>query len=175
MIEPVARTVIDARSGWLLWAGGLVGLWTVGSLVETIRDILRRAYGVKFCAPFWEYRLWSILLIIAAVMLLMIAFAARRAIDRGGMASDHDLTGRIVVRGHHDILAGRIDAGLPHGVVIGTDDRGHAHDVHEAPQSFARDGGKCGDHLASTLRAPGGRLRRIRASSCPAHSRRTTA
>jgi len=43
--------------------------------VETIRDILRRAYGVKFCAPFWEYRLGSILLILAAVLLLMLAFA----------------------------------------------------------------------------------------------------
>ena len=35
-----------------------------GSFVETIRDILRRAYGVKFCAPFWEYRLGSIALIL---------------------------------------------------------------------------------------------------------------
>jgi len=31
---------------------------------------------VKFCAPFWEYRLGSILLILGAVLLLMIAFAA---------------------------------------------------------------------------------------------------
>ena len=45
VIEPVARDVIEARSGWLLWVGRLVGLWTAGSLVETIRDILRRAYG----------------------------------------------------------------------------------------------------------------------------------
>ena len=43
VIEPVARDVVQARSGWLLWAGALVALWTVGSLVETIRDILRRA------------------------------------------------------------------------------------------------------------------------------------
>ena len=40
VLEPVASDVIVARSGWLLWAGGLVGLWTVGSLIETIRDIL---------------------------------------------------------------------------------------------------------------------------------------
>jgi membrane protein len=50
-------------------------LWTATSFVETIRDILRRAYGVKYCAPFWEYRLGSILLILGAVLLLMIAFA----------------------------------------------------------------------------------------------------
>jgi len=68
--------VLDARTGPLLWLGGLVGLWSAASFVETIRDILRRAYGVKFCAPFWEYRLWSILLILCAVFLMMVAFAA---------------------------------------------------------------------------------------------------
>src|SRR5688572_14294326 len=44
VIGPVARGVIAQSSGTLLWIGGLVGLWTVGSLIETIRDILRRAY-----------------------------------------------------------------------------------------------------------------------------------
>ena len=68
--------VLDSRTGPLLWFGGLVGLWSAASFVETIRDILRRAYGVKFSAPFWEYRLWSILLILAAVFLMMLAFAA---------------------------------------------------------------------------------------------------
>lgn len=67
--------VLEARTGPLLWLGGLVGLWTATSFTETIRDILRRAYGVEFSRPFWEYRLWSILLILASVLLLMIAFA----------------------------------------------------------------------------------------------------
>ena len=44
-LEPVAMDVVQARTGGLLWVGGLVGLWTVSSLIETIRDILRRAYG----------------------------------------------------------------------------------------------------------------------------------
>jgi membrane protein len=70
------QQVLNARTGPLLWFGAIVGLWTAASFVETIRDILRRAYGVKFCAPFWEYRLGSILLILGAVLLLMIAFAA---------------------------------------------------------------------------------------------------
>ena len=73
--EPI-QEVLNARTGPLLWFGAMVGLWTATSFVETIRDILRRAYGVKFCAPFWEYRLWSMLLILAAVVLLMISFAA---------------------------------------------------------------------------------------------------
>src|SRR5206468_12631854 len=67
--------VLNARSGNLLWLGGLVGLWTTGSFIETIRDILRRAYGVRAGAPFWEYRLGSIGLIIASVVLMLVAFS----------------------------------------------------------------------------------------------------
>jgi membrane protein len=77
--EPV-QEVLTVRTGTLLWLGAIVGLWTATSFIETIRDILRRAYGVKFCAPFWEYRLGSMLLILGAVMLLMIAFAASAAL-----------------------------------------------------------------------------------------------
>jgi membrane protein len=77
--EPI-QEVLTVRTGTLLWLGALVGLWTATSFVETIRDILRRAYGVKYCAPFWEYRLGSILLILGAVLLLMIAFAASAAL-----------------------------------------------------------------------------------------------
>ena len=73
--------VLAARTGPLLWFGAIVGLWTATSFTETIRDILRRAYGVNFCSPFWEYRLWSILLILGAVVLLMIALAASVAIS----------------------------------------------------------------------------------------------
>jgi membrane protein len=68
--------VLEARSGGLLWFGALVGLWTAASFIETIRDILRRAYGVKYSAPFWEYRLGSLALILVAVLVLMAAFSA---------------------------------------------------------------------------------------------------
>ena len=77
--EPI-QEVLTVRTGSLLWLGALVGLWTATSFIETIRDILRRAYGVKFCAPFWEYRLGSMLVILGAVMLLMLAFAASAAL-----------------------------------------------------------------------------------------------
>lgn len=83
----VARTLeaplyqaMDARTGWLLWLGALVGLWTVGSLIETIRDILRRAYGTQFSASFWQYRLYSIGIIVGAVLLLLVSFSAQVAI-----------------------------------------------------------------------------------------------
>jgi membrane protein len=72
---PVAE-VLAARTGPLLWVGGLVGLWTVGSLIETIRDILRRAYGTQFSRSFWHYRLYSIGLIVGAVMLLLMSVSA---------------------------------------------------------------------------------------------------
>src|SRR6476620_3489960 len=67
--EPI-NEVLTIRTGPLLWFGAIVGLWTATSFIETIRDILRRAYGVKYCAPFWEYRMGSILLILGAVLVL---------------------------------------------------------------------------------------------------------
>jgi membrane protein len=70
------QEVLTARTGPLLWFGAIVGLWTATSFTETIRDILRRAYGTQFSAPFWEYRLISLAFILGAVLLLMIAFAA---------------------------------------------------------------------------------------------------
>jgi membrane protein len=73
--KPIAD-VLQARSGNLLWLGALVGLWTTGSFIETIRDILRRAYGVTGGAPFWEYRLGSIGLIVASVILMLLSFSA---------------------------------------------------------------------------------------------------
>ena len=68
--------VIHARSGGLLWLGAVIGLWSTGSFIETIRDIIRRAYGVTFTRPFWEQRLSSAGIIIAAVIVAMMAFSA---------------------------------------------------------------------------------------------------
>ena len=70
------REVLTQRTGALLWFGGLVGLWTAASFIETIRDILRRSYGVEYCASFWTYRLSSIALILGAVVLMMVALGA---------------------------------------------------------------------------------------------------
>jgi membrane protein len=67
--------VIHARSGGLLWLGALVGLWSTASFIETIRDIIRRAYGVTFTRPFWEQRLSAAGIIIASVIMAMLAFS----------------------------------------------------------------------------------------------------
>jgi membrane protein len=72
--QPI-HDVLTERTGVLLWIGALLGLWTVGSFIETIRDILRRAYGVRSSLPFWRYRLGSIGIIIVAVILMMAAFS----------------------------------------------------------------------------------------------------
>ncbi len=75
VLETPIQDVLEARSGGLLWLGALVGLWTTGSFIETIRDIIRRAYGVSYSRPFWEYRLASVGMIIGSVILAMLAFA----------------------------------------------------------------------------------------------------
>ncbi len=74
--KPIAD-VLAARSGSLLWLGALVGLWTVGSFIETIRDILRRAYGMRFSHAFWRYRLGSVAMIVVSVIMVLTAFSAQ--------------------------------------------------------------------------------------------------
>jgi membrane protein len=72
--KPIAD-VLAARTGNLLWFGIIVGLWTTASFIETVRGVLRQAYGVTMSRPFWEYRLGSIGIIIASVVLVLIAFS----------------------------------------------------------------------------------------------------
>lgn len=80
VIGPVARDVVASRQGWLLWAGGLIGLWTASSLVETIRDILHRAYKTPPTRAFWQYRLVSMGVIFGSVLLLLISLGLQVAI-----------------------------------------------------------------------------------------------
>ena len=77
VLDPVAHSVVEARTGSLLWLGGVVGLWTVGSLIETIRDVLRRAYGTRWTHAFWRYRLMSTGLILASVVLILVSITAQ--------------------------------------------------------------------------------------------------
>lgn len=77
ILEKPLNDVLAARTGNLLWLGGLIGLWTVGGFVETIRDIFHRAYGVKATAPFWRSRLSSSGVIILSVVVALFAFVAQ--------------------------------------------------------------------------------------------------
>ncbi|MBT0668824.1 YihY/virulence factor BrkB family protein [Novosphingobium profundi] len=77
VLAPVARDVVAARHGWLLWFGGLAGLWTATSLIETIRDILHRAYGARKRRAYWHYRLYSSGLIFGSVLLVLISLSSQ--------------------------------------------------------------------------------------------------
>ncbi|MFM7028339.1 MAG: YihY/virulence factor BrkB family protein [Chakrabartia sp.] len=79
LIEGAAREVLLARTGPLLWFGALVGLWTVSGFIETLRDILRRAYGTRYERPFWQYRLGGVLLAFGAAVLILAGLAAQLA------------------------------------------------------------------------------------------------
>ena len=74
-VDAPVREVLGARNGPLLWLGALIGLWTVGSFIETLRDILRRAYGTGPGYSFWRYRLASAGFVIGAVLLLLVSFS----------------------------------------------------------------------------------------------------
>ncbi len=75
MIEATAAQVLSLRTGPLLWFGAAIGVWTVGSFIETIREILRRAYGTEYDRPFWQYRLIGVVIIVVAVGMLITAFS----------------------------------------------------------------------------------------------------
>ena len=77
VIAPVARDVVAARHGWLLWVGGLFGMWTATSLIETIRDILHRAYRSRKRRAYWHYRLYSTGLIFGSVLLLLLSLSSQ--------------------------------------------------------------------------------------------------
>lgn len=74
-LEAPVREVLSARNGLLLWVGAAIGLWTVGSLIETVRDILHRAYATTGGQSFFARRLYSMGLIVASVVLLLISFS----------------------------------------------------------------------------------------------------
>jgi len=75
LLRPAITEVLEGRSGSLLWLGALVGLWTTSGFVETIRAILRQAYGAPSVTPFWRLKLGAIGMVVASVVLAMMAFS----------------------------------------------------------------------------------------------------
>lgn len=75
LLRPAIIEVLEGRSGSLLWLGALVGLWTTSGFIETIRSILRQAYGIPSVTPFWRLKLAAIGMVIASVVLAMMAFS----------------------------------------------------------------------------------------------------
>jgi membrane protein len=72
---PIDDVLSKRADGGLLTLGILVGLWSTASFIETMRDILRRAYNVQFGRPFWHYRLGSMALVAGSVLIMLVAFA----------------------------------------------------------------------------------------------------
>lgn len=77
VLAPVAHDVVASRQGWLLWVGGFFGVWSAASLIETIRDILHRAYGTQPTRAFWRYRLASTGMILVAVLVLLVSLSGQ--------------------------------------------------------------------------------------------------
>jgi membrane protein len=77
LLAPVIEEVLSARTGHLLWAGALVGLWTVSGFVETIRDIFHRAYAHAPTRPFWVYRLLAAGATLVAMAVLLLGFLSQ--------------------------------------------------------------------------------------------------
>ena len=78
--KPIADVIAARSSSGLLTVGLLLTLWTVSGFIETIRDIIRKAYNTTGLLPVWRYRIGAIALIVGAVMLMLIAFAAQVAL-----------------------------------------------------------------------------------------------
>ncbi|HEX5536819.1 MAG TPA: YihY/virulence factor BrkB family protein [Sphingobium sp.] len=75
------ESVLNAQAeAGVVWLGVMVALWTTGSLIETIRDILRRAYGTHSSTPFWRHRISSIAIVVVSVLATMLAFSAQVAL-----------------------------------------------------------------------------------------------
>ena len=75
--QPIAGVIAARSQKGLLTFGIVVTLWTVSGFIETIREILRRAYGTVATRAVWEYRLGAFALIIGAVVLMIVAFVVQ--------------------------------------------------------------------------------------------------
>ena len=75
--KPISDVIASQTNTGLISVGVVLTLWTVSGFIETIREIIRKSYGVAYHMPVWRYRLASIALIVAAVVLMIIAFVAQ--------------------------------------------------------------------------------------------------
>lgn len=75
--KPIEDVVNVRASSGLLTFGILVTLWTSSGFIETIREIIHDAYEVPQSRSIWRNRIGSVLIIFAAVLLMLAAFAAQ--------------------------------------------------------------------------------------------------
>ena len=77
LFAPVIQEVLEAHAGNLVFAGGLVALWTVTTFIETLRDIIHRAFETPRKHSFWEYRLYSMGATLITMLLVLVAFLSQ--------------------------------------------------------------------------------------------------
>jgi membrane protein len=77
--EPIAQ-VTSQQSQGLLTIGIAVALWTAGSVIETVRVVIHKAYNVPTGRPFWQYRLQSFIMVIGSALILLAAMSAQFAL-----------------------------------------------------------------------------------------------
>jgi len=75
--QPIADVIGARASDGVLTLGIVVTLWTVTGFMETIRQIIRRAYHVEGATPQWRDRIGSLALVFAAVLIMLAALAAQ--------------------------------------------------------------------------------------------------
>jgi membrane protein len=77
VMVPLGEALQMRASGGLITFGVIVTLWTITGFIETVRAIIRDAYGVNDAGPFWRYRLLGLAAVFIAVLLILGAFAAQ--------------------------------------------------------------------------------------------------
>ena len=75
--KPIEDVISVRASNGLLTFGILVTLWTSSGFIETIRSIIHDAYQTVQSRPVWRNRIGSVLIVFAAVILMLAAFAAQ--------------------------------------------------------------------------------------------------
>ncbi len=80
---PVSEVVAERVSGGLITFGIIIIFWSVTSYAEAVREIIREAHGDRAQLQIWRYRLLSLLVVLAAILLIFIAILAQLLL--GGM------------------------------------------------------------------------------------------
>ena len=77
LFQPVVEEVLTLRVGNLLWVGGIVALWTVTTFIETLRDVIRRAFRAEPDRGYIGSRLRSIGGLLVAMVLVTVMFVSQ--------------------------------------------------------------------------------------------------
>jgi membrane protein len=77
---PVGQVVGQQRTGVLAF-GLVVAVWTAGSVIETIRIVIHKAYNHSSGRAFWQYRLQSFIIVIGSSLMMLVSISATFALS----------------------------------------------------------------------------------------------